>query len=385
MQRFTSISMMALWLLLLIIPITVAQADHLTLTIDGKTFELDGEILIEAQDKSLYFRQNTGKIWFVQPEQITSKVDDDTEVKPISKEELGKQLLKELPDGFRIYETKHYVIAYQNEVEYARWIGGLYESRLYHAFEKFWVKRKKFELAEPQYPLVAIVFGSRSQYMQHVERELGPGQNMIAYYHLQTNRVTMFDLTASEQKSPNQKLKSKRKIDDVLRNPAAIRMVATIIHEATHQLIFNRGMQTRFAESPLWLNEGMAMYFEAPDLNARRGWTGPGAIFDERLQQFRKDLRSREGANSLKQLISNDKRLRNQETAVSAYAEAWALSHFLLNRKADQFVEYLKHMSQKKALIDDSAEQRLAEFSRFFGTDFEQLDREFLRYIQKLK
>ena len=276
------------------------------------------------------------------------------------------------------------MIAYQNEVEYARWIGGLYESRLYHAFEKFWGKRKKFELVDPKYPLVAIVFGSRSQYMQYVERELGPGQNMIAYYNLQSNRVTMFDLTA-DQNSPDQNFKGKRKIDEVLQNPAAIRMVATIIHEATHQLIFNRGMQTRFAESPLWLNEGMAMYFEAPDLKARRGWTGPGAIFDERLQQFRKDLQSRKGVDSLKQLISSDQRLRNQDTAASAYAEAWAFSHFLLNRKPDQFVEYLKHMSQKKALVEDSAEQRLTEFSRFFGEDLEKLDAEFLRYTQKLR
>ncbi len=380
--RYFSISF--LFALLIAAPVAIAHADHLTLTISGKTVELDGEILIEAEDKSLYFRQDTGKIWFVEPDQIKLKIDDETEVEPISKEKLGKQLLKELPEGFRIYQTKHYVIAYQNEVEYARWIGGLYESRLYHAFEKFWGKRKKFELIEPKYPLVAIVFGSRSQYMQHVERELGPGQNMIAYYNIQTNRVTMYDLTA-DQKSPNQNLKSNRQIEDVLQNPAAIRMVATIIHEATHQLIFNRGMQTRFAESPLWLNEGLAMYFEAPNLRARRGWIGPGEIFDERLMQFRKDLTRRKGVESLKELVSSDDRLQNQETAASAYAEAWALNHFLLNRKANQFVDYLKHMAQKKALVEDSSQQRLADFTEFFGEDLEQLDAEFVRYTQKLK
>jgi len=56
-----------------------------------------------------------------------------------------------------------------------------------------------------------------------------------------------------------------------------------------------------------------------------------------------------------------------------------------LNRKSDQFVEYLKHMSQKKALVEDSEEQRLTDFARFFGEDLEKLNSEFVRYIQKLR
>ena len=364
--------------------VSTCDADHLTLSISGKTVELDGEILIEAQDKSLFFRQNTGRIWFVQPEMIKAKVDDDKDVEPISKKELGKQLLKELPAGFKIYETKHYVIAYQTEIAYARWVGGLYESRLYPSFERFWEKRKKFKLDDPEYPFAAIVFASRPQYQQFVDKELGPGQNMIAYYNIQTNRVTMFDLTAG-QRTPNQKLDSDRKINEVLRSPAAIPMVATIIHEATHQLIFNRGIQTRFAESPLWLNEGIAMYFEAPNLRSRHGWTRPGEIFEQRLLQFRKGLGQRDGENSLKSLISDDVRLRNEDTALDAYAEAWALNHFLLNRKQKEFTAYLKHMAQKKALKEDTPESRLAEFKQFFGDNLTELDADFVKYIRKLK
>ena len=229
-----------------------------------------------------------------------------------------------------------------------------------------------------------MVFGSRAQYLQHVERELGPGQNAIAYYNIQTNRVTMFDLTA-DQKRPGQVFRNDRQIEEILRNPSAVRMVATIIHEATHQLIFNRGVQTRFAESPLWLNEGLAMFFEAPNLSASHGWTAPGKIFDERLIQFRKDLARRDGPRSLEMLISTDQRLRDQQTAASGYAEAWALNHFLLNRKPEQFVKYLKFMGKKKALVEDSPEQRLADFIRFFGDDLEMIDKEFVRYIRKLK
>ena len=363
-------------------PVDSITADHLTLKISGQTVELDGEILIEAKDRSLYFRGVDGRIWFVEPRQIKRKVDDDEAIQPLSKEEISSRLLEELPDGFRIYETKHYVIAYQTEVAYARWVGGLYESRLYRGFETFWQKKKKFPLKEPDYPLVAIIFRSRAQYQRYVDRELGPGQNMIAYYNLQSNRVAMFDLTA-DRRSLNHAL-DERRIDQILQNPAAIEMVATLIHEATHQLIFNRGVQTRFAEAPLWLNEGLAMFFEAPDLRSKRGWQVPGLIFQQRLIAFRRYLQYRP-ADSLKSLIISDSRLRDAQTATDGYAEAWALNHFLLNRRSTEYVEYIKHMSAKQALMEDSPAQRLKEFQQFLGDDLVKLDKDFIAYMRKLK
>lgn len=368
--------------LLVICLVGTSKSDHLTLIISGRTVELDGEILIEAQDKSLYFREVDGKIWFVKPGQIQDKVDVQEAIEPLSKEEVGQRLLKELPDGFRLKETKHYVIAYQNEVAFARWVSGLYESRLYRAFETFWVKKKKLKLTQPQYPLIVIIFGTRAQYQQYVDRELGPGQTMIAYYNLQTNRVAMFDLTA-DQRNPNQVMND-RNIDRVLQNPAAVMMVATIIHEATHQLIFNRGIQTRFAETPLWLNEGLAMFFEAPDLRSKTGWQTPGKIFERRLIRFRQYLSTRP-ADSLKSLIMSDARLRDAENSIDAYAEAWAFNHFLLNRRSKEYVQYINHMSGKRVLHEDSPETRLADFQQFLGEDLAKLDKEFIEYVRRLR
>ena len=358
------------------------RADNLTLEIDGATVNIEGEILIEAQDESLYFQGNDGKIWFVKPEQVKEKIDTESDFKPISKKELGKKLLAELPPGFRIYETKHYVIAYQNELAYARWIGGLYESRLYRGFETFWKKKKKFKLQDPQFPLVAVIFGSKAEYDRYMTGELGVGQTMVAYYNLLTNRVTMYDLTA-DRRSLNQDL-DERKIDQILQTPAAIPMVATVIHEGTHQLMFNRGVQTRFAESPLWLNEGLAIYFETPNINSARGWRVPGLVSYTRLADLLRYLPDRP-KDSLKTLIESDDRLRDPETGIAAYAEAWAFNHFLLNKHSKEYVEYLKHMSNKRALLEDTPETRLAEFKKFLGEDLSSLDAEFLEYVQKLK
>lgn len=359
-----------------------AAADQLTLRINNQTIELTGEILIEGQDSSLYFRSHDGKIWFVQPDQVKTKIDDDETIEPISKKELGKQLLAELPDGFKIYETKHYVIAYQNEPVFARWIGGLYDGRLYRGFEQFWERKHKLPLTDPQFPMVAIIFGSKAEYDQHVLRELGADQSMIAYYNLQTNRVTMYDLTA--QLGPANSNLSSRRLEQILQTPAAIPMVATIIHEATHQLIFNRGIQTRFAESPLWLNEGLAIFFETPALNSTHGWRVPGLINDQRLLTFRKTLAHRQ-ANALATMIQSDDPFRETETATDNYAAAWAFNHFLLNRHAEPFVQYIKFMSEKKALIEDTPETRLADFKKFMGDDLEKLEQEFIEYVKQLK
>jgi hypothetical protein len=81
-----------------------------------------------------------------------------------------------------------------------------------------------------------------------------------------------------------------REINEMLSQPAAVPLVATIVHEATHQIAFNCGLQQRYADIPLWLCEGMAVYFEAPDLTSTRGWRGIGRVNYPRLETFRKNV-----------------------------------------------------------------------------------------------
>ena len=69
-----------------------------------------GEILIEAQDGGLMLQSDDGRIWTIQPEQITHRKTDDRALQPLSTDEIAKRLQQELPDGFRVYRTAHYVI-----------------------------------------------------------------------------------------------------------------------------------------------------------------------------------------------------------------------------------------------------------------------------------
>ena len=174
-----------------------------------------------------------------------------------------------------------------------------------------------------------------------------------------------------------------REINQMLSQPAAVPLVATIVHEATHQIAFNCGMQTRYADIPLWLCEGMAVYFEAPDLTSSRGWRGIGRVNYPRLERFHKNLPTwHEG--SLEEMLRDSRRFRDPRTAVDAYADAWALNYYLIKYEPKAYTAYLKDLAEKRPLIDDEPKERLTEFRKHFG-DLRKLEQDFLKQMSRIK
>ncbi len=267
--------------------------------------------------------------------------------------------------------------------EYAQWCGSLLE-RLNRAFVNFW-NRKGFELHEAEFPLVVIVFSSREAYMKYATLEVGPAaRNMIGYYSLATNRVLTCDLTESDPGlGRRERRASAQQINELLSQPDSERNVATIIHEATHQVAFNSGLQTRFADIPLWVSEGLAIYFETPDLESAKGWRTMGGVNYPRLERFHEYLPARP-AESLPSLIGDDKRMRDPSTALDAYAEAWALNYYLLRQHPKEYLAYLKRLAAKPPLVWDDRDARLAEFRQAFGPDIGRVDDQFLRHMQRV-
>ncbi|MFM7563172.1 MAG: hypothetical protein ACKO81_09085, partial [Planctomycetota bacterium] len=91
-------------------------ADELVLRAEGSgsARTLTGTILVEAQDKSLLFQADDGRLWILKAEQVESSSRSDEPVKPISQREQQERLEKELP-GFRFHQTDHFLIAYNTE------------------------------------------------------------------------------------------------------------------------------------------------------------------------------------------------------------------------------------------------------------------------------
>jgi hypothetical protein len=102
------------------------------------------------------------------------------------------------------------------------------------------------------------------------------------------------------------------------------------------------------------------------------------------LTDFRRSLAGRAN-DSLTTLLSADTRFRQVDTAPIAYAESWALVHFLLKRYPREFQEYMRLLAAKKPLLFDSPEERLADFHRCFRKGLAELDPEFLRYTTSIR
>lgn len=358
--------------------------DRVTLRREGSELAVAGEIVVTAEDGGLLLLAPDGVLWAIKPDEIVDRDTDALPFKPLDAEQMADRLLAQLPDGFEVHTTAHYVICYNTSRAYAQWCGALYE-RLYRAFTNFW-SRRGFDLHEPRFPLCALVFADAVSYRKFTKPELGEAAaSIVGYYSLRTNRVTMYDLTGVQAlRRPGDRRGSSAEINRMLARPQAEPNVATIVHEATHQIAFNCGLQTRYADIPLWVSEGIAVYFETPDLNSSRGWRGIGEINRPRLAAFQRNLRQR-GDTDLLNLIADNQRLRNVETAADAYAEAWALSYYLIRKHPRDFVAYLQMLAAKNPLVWDDRATRIEEFKSFFGDDIGQFDEEFVRDMSRLR
>ncbi|HBJ33738.1 MAG TPA: hypothetical protein DDZ51_03030 [Planctomycetaceae bacterium] len=326
---------------------------------NGKEVEIVGEAIVTAQDGGQMILTDDGHMLIVQPETVISRETTTEPFTPVDDAEISRRLLEILPDGFAIYRTKNYVIAHNTNEAYVRWVGSLFES-LHRGFHSYF-KNQGMTLSQPRFPLVALVFANRQSFDQYAKAELGDaGGSVIGYYNLETNRMTTFNVPNPE------------------------RNVATIIHEATHQLAYNTGLQTRFADNPMWFSEGLAVFFESPNFNNPNGWKGIGWVNTVNLARFRRFQLSRP-QDSLITLFSDDLRFRNEATAENAYAEAWAMTYFLIRTKRKEYFQYLRELSESKPLVQLDRRERIEMFQRIFDTDLPSLDRQFLLYMAKVK
>ncbi len=344
---------------------------------------ITGKLLVTARDGGLMLRTADGTIWNVPPNELIEHTSDDTEFVSLSADEMRQQLTSEFP-GFKVQATNHYLICYNTTSLYAAWCGALLE-RLYLAFHGYW-KPRGIQIGEPDGPLVAIIFSTPEDYAKYAAPELGraTGQ-IIGYYSFKTNRVATYDLSGVDKlRRPGDRRNSAAEITQILSRNGGEAMVATVVHEATHQIAFNCGMHERFADIPLWVAEGMAEFFETPDLTSPKGWRTVGAVNPVRMARFR-DYLPKRPTDSLQTLILDDKRMRNPQTALDTYAEAWAFNYFLLHRHGKQYSDYLQKLATKKAWFLADSNARLKEFQSFFGEDLKELDDEFVKYIVTLR
>jgi hypothetical protein len=372
-------------LVLALAPAGRAQAlEQLLVNYDGREQKLSGQVVIEDTTGSLLLETDEGALWPLAAETILERTSDEQQLVPLNKKQLTERLLQELGPEFQSHDSKHYIVVFNTTRRYAIWCSTLLE-KLQKGFLYFWKKRGA-KVHAPQAPLAVLIFNNKASYIRHAQAELGAAAGgAIGYYSLQTNRIVMYDLTGEQALLREETNRGSMKdITALLKNPRAEPLVATIIHEATHQIAYNCGLQKRFVDNPVWLSEGMAVYFETPNLDSNRLWSGTDKVNTVRWERFRQNASAGKVA-SLKTLIADDQRLRHPQTAIDGYAEAWAWNYFLIKWHPKKYAKYLAAIANKPLLMKDDRKRRIADFQAHFGEDLGALEAQFFRRMAKVK
>lgn len=344
----------------------------------GNRQEVTGRLLLEARDGSLLVETALQQLEVLAGDRIVSRAAVPT-AEPLSPRELGRQTLAGLPNGFSLLTTRHYCICYDTSPGYARWAAALLE-QLHLGFHAYF-SQLGLNLEPVDQPLVVVIFGDRRSYEAAAAEDVGAASHsIVGYYNQLTNRITTFDISGADALHDSRTRSGGRAGLAILQSPRAAGLVATLVHEATHQLAFNAGLHQRLAPVPVWLSEGIATYFETPELNATRGWRTIGSINQPRLQLARRQFTP----GLLDRIVTCDDPFRDPDEALLAYAHAWATVSYLAKLRRREFASYLALLAEKQPLETDSAERRLQDFTATFGTSPAAIEQPLLRYLATL-
>jgi len=356
-----------------------ADRARLELRVGGTTSTVDAAIVVEAADGGMLLELDDQRYRLVPPGGVAARRAAPPRAAAESPRAFGQRVLAELPAGFSLLTTRHYVVCFDTSRDYAQWCAALFE-RLHETFGNFW-SQAGLEIVDPPRPLVVVIFADRAAYERHAAGDLGAAADrVVGYYNLMSNRVTTFDLTGTDGLAAGATHPGGAAAE-IMASPAAAGLVSTLVHEATHQMAFNCGMHRRLAPVPLWVSEGIATYFETPDLAADRGWRGVGAPNRSRLDQFLAGYRE----GDIAAIVAADDRFRDADRPLDAYAAAWALTRHLTESKKAAFIAYLRDQAAKQPLAEESAADRTRAFEAAFGGSVAALEKDVVASAARLQ
>jgi hypothetical protein len=251
---------------------------------------------------------------------------------------------------------------------------------------------KGFEPQLPDGKLAIVIFKTQAGCEAYLGRKLSP--LVTGLYQSTNNRLVMYDYASNtahqarvleaEREVPQDgtKVDRLRYLEAIYRRAREVSKGAntsTIMHEAAHQLSFNCGLLNRFGDVPLWLAEGLACYCE---VTVNGAWQGPGEVNSDRLGFLITALRGRVRFLGLRDLITTDNWLKNdeaQQSTLLGYAQSWVLFRFLMQEEPQALRTYLRLTYSERV-----AERRLANFQQAFGTNLSNLERRYFRYLVML-
>ena len=317
------------------------------------------------------------------------------------------QLAREFPDGSYLRQTPYYLIIYDAAHPWADTRARMLEAARVNFFKT--LKRDGFRPLPPRNKLVCVLFNQHedfhtyAQRVDHLNRSWSGG-----YYSSRTNRVAMFNYHTSPQLRDlviqMRKLEAQvqravgaaatspraagalgavqRELAQVKRRYETIASYGNIrqtLHEAAHQLAYNTGIQRPGVAYPMWFAEGLATCFEATNPAVPFGPTFGNVSRSYDLREARRQSK----LEPLDQFVRRATAPELEDHVATAYAQSWALFHFLYNHRLSQLRAYVRDM-KRQPVSPPSEDQLHTDFVKHFGEPAD-LQAAFDAYVRKLE
>jgi hypothetical protein len=336
------------------------SGDMIELTLKGRRIE---GTAVAWSETDVHLLGRDGRLWEVAPNEATDFKKTSSLFHGYSPSEFRAVLLREFGNTYEVSGTGHYVVIHPKD-QRDKWAQRFED--LYRSFVHYFSVRG-LQPATPPFPLVGIVCRNQAEFARATAKAKGsPAPNgVLGYYDPETNQITLYDMGGHSEADWQEN-------------------AAVIIHEATHQIAFNTGIHSRYCPPPKLLGEGLATLFEAPGVYDPHNHTQPADRVNRgRLKAFQRDVAPRHRPEWLAAIVASDEMFRVDPHV--AYAEAWALSYFLVETEPRKYVEYLRRTAARPPFQDYTASQRKADFTAIFGCDWRMLEAKFLRFMGGVK
>ncbi len=298
----------------------------------------DGAVESFLRDDIIKYRKTNEEFRAISPVECRSNLHD----------EFGKKMQIAIKDS--------YVVVAQNG-KADRWLATF--TQLDTAVVRYFSTRG-FPLRVPEFPLIAIVFPNQESFLEYSRKhQLGANALTLGMYSPMSNRMLLFETATNDRHET----------------------LHTILHEATHQIAFNRGIHQRLSDYPLWAVEGLASVFESPamlelsnDASNINRWNPVRFATWQVLS-----LEPSKVTERVRNLIISDDAFESQPD--QSYAVAWALTFYLSERHSEAYVRFMKKIASNPPGMEYSAESRKADFQKFFTSDIDLLVQHAIKFF----
>ncbi len=305
------------------------------------------------------------------------------------------ETLEKLGDGFRRYETRHFIVLSDCESSWTRNKASILE-RTRHEFFRF-ADHLGLPVIPHDHKLLCVLIDDYDNYRSFAREHDELDAPWIAgHYAIDANRVVFYnDLTGPAFERAFQSLEQYESVADdrreqaggtpdrlssfelhqsatQLQREAAHRRMdladqaskfatAKTVHEAVHLLSFNTGVQAPSRAYPLWISEGMASSFET-DSTARA--FGPRFPSEAREKTFSR-LQVEGRLIEWDRLIRLTKPPASESPAVEAiYAQSHVLFSYLARFEPDKLASYILRVTSDTR---GGASDHASLFGEIFG------------------